>query len=305
MACFCLFVIASLALLAMNIQAQTARGASVPAKALPDSLKKMDIKDHFIPSSSKKAGTIHALKGHVVIVHKGTAKGYFGVKGDTIYENDSLNTLADSRCRIKLFTGDVVTLAPDTELSLDTYLDQGDQGKKTSLFSMLKGKAKFYALRLLRYKESKFRVKTPTAVAGVRGTKFILSVYEKGKEKQAGAPVLVADAGGHMATYLAKSGAGANGMCTDAFVKQGCILLNNVLICGGQMVKCGGPVQLMPEDLWNRLDCGIDPDKCQKPVGKGGAPPGSPRLPGMLEKGTDTTKKIEGFKRPGPDHGHT
>jgi hypothetical protein len=286
----------------MNLHAQTARGASVPAKALPDFLKKLDIKDHFVPSSSKKAGTIYALKGHVVIVHKGTAKGYFGVKGDTIYENDSLNTLANSRCRIKLFTGDVVTLGPDTELSIDTYFDQRDQGKKTSLFSMLKGKAKFYALRLLRYKKSKFQVKTPTTVGGVRGTKFILSVYQKRKEKRAGDPILLADVGGHMATYLAKSGARANGMCTDAFVKQGCILLNNVLACGGQMVRCGGPVQLMPEDLWNRLDCLIDPDKCQKgAVGKGGGPSETPRLPGMLEEETDITKTIEGFKtRPNP-----
>ena len=80
------------------------RGAGVPFEALPGELKGMEIKDYFVPSPSfKGVGVIHALNGHVVVIHKATGTAYFGREGDRVYENDSLTSLADSRCRIKFF----------------------------------------------------------------------------------------------------------------------------------------------------------------------------------------------------------
>ena len=180
MKCFkiglCFVMLLSLILIGPNIYAQSNRGASVPVDALPETFKEMEIKDYFIPTTQKKSGVIHALAGHVVVIHRATKDAYFGSPGDTLYENDSLNTLAKSRCRIRFFDEDVVTMAADTQFAIESFHDQRKTGKKRSLFSMLKGKAMSYAMRLFSYKETKFRLKTPTAVLGVRGTKFVASV---------------------------------------------------------------------------------------------------------------------------------
>lgn len=191
--------------------AATSRGAGIPADVLPKSLMGLDIKDYFIPSDFKDAGAIQAVRGHVVVVHKATRQAYFAMEGDRIFENDDIQTLAQSRCRIRLSDGDVVSMAPNSEFSVETYEDRREEGKKTTILGMLAGKVKFFALRLLRYKETRFAVRTPTAVVGVRGTKFGIHVYWEDEEETASRPILVADSGAGVATYLAKDDPEAGG----------------------------------------------------------------------------------------------
>ena len=302
---FCFIVLAGLTLASMNLNAQPARGGGVPQESLPESLKKFDIKDYFVSSTFKQAGAIQSLTGQVVVVHRATGEAYFGRRGDKIFENDSLSTLSDSRCRIKLLTKDVVTMAPDTEVSVDTFLDKKKEGKKTSFFSMVKGMAKFYALRLLRYRESKFNVKTPTAVVGVRGTEFILHVYPKGSEKIAGGPILVADSGDDIAFYLAARGSEKDSWCMDAFVNDGVVGFNSINVAEGNKSLCGGPPQGMSPDEWLRLNCHVDPDcpgKSSK-VGdvKSPKPPIDPTDPASEKNVQDI---LDGFKGHRPSHTH-
>ena len=100
-----------------SLFAQSPRGGGIPRDALPESLKGLDIKDYFISSTQKKVGVIHALSGTVVVRHRGTGEVYFGREGDTIFENDALNTLSGSRCRVRFLDEDVVTMAADTEFA--------------------------------------------------------------------------------------------------------------------------------------------------------------------------------------------
>jgi hypothetical protein len=204
----CSILLLSLALSGSNLSAQANRGADVPVNELPKELKGLKIKDHFVSTSLKKVGLIHALNGKVVVIHRGTREAYFGVAGDSVYENDSLNTLAHSRCRIKFIDEDVVTMAADTRLAVESFENRRKEGKKGSLFSMIKGKAMFYAMRLFSYKETTFRLKTPTAIVGVRGTKFGAHVYLVEEEKRSDAGIRVADGGNEVGPYLAQAGPG-------------------------------------------------------------------------------------------------
>jgi hypothetical protein len=86
---------------------------------------------------------------------------------------------------------------------------------------MLKGKAMFYAMRLLRYKESRVTVKTPTAVAAVRGTKFALHVFQLDEAKTARAGIRVADSGNAVGPYLAAAGSGGSNTGTIGTVGDG------------------------------------------------------------------------------------
>jgi len=203
-------------------QAETQRGAGVPPQALPETLQGIAVKDYFVPAPFKKVGIIQAMRGHVVVIHRASMDAYYGMPGDAIYENDSINTLADSRCRIKFFDDDVVSMGEDTEFSVESFQDQREEKKKSTLFSMLKGKVRIYALRLFRYRERNVRLKTPTAVVGVRGTKFGVHVYWVDDQAAADPGIQVADSGKEIALYLAKAEpAGKSKSYTDCFSEDG------------------------------------------------------------------------------------
>ncbi len=211
---------------------QSRRGFDLRGSEMPERLKNFDIKDYFIESEFKKAGVIHALNGRVVVVHKATREAFFGMEGDFVYENDSLETLDDSRCRVKLVNEDVMSMAPNTRIDLDKVTFKRE---KKSFFSMLKGKAMFYAMRLFSFKKSRMKVRTPTTVIGVRGTKFGTHVYWENKEGKAGG-VKLAYAGDRI--DLAELGPiGAGKSYTDCFSEDGYLDVNGKTIAPGQMYQ--------------------------------------------------------------------
>ena len=229
-----LFILAGLILLSSPLEAQENRGGGVPPETLSVSLKGLDIKDHFIASVSPRAGEIQALKGHVVIIHGETGIAFFGREGDVVYEKDTINTLENSRCQIKFSTEDVVKLGEDTEFGVESYIDDRTGGEKTSIFTMLKGKAKFYALRLLRYRKRTFEVKTPTAVVGVRGTKFGLHVYWEEDSKLGKGGIQVADNSKEIQNYMALlEPVDGKKSYTDSHCDEGEIDQNGLIIPAG------------------------------------------------------------------------
>jgi len=161
------------------------RGKSVAANLLPDELKSTKVDDYFVELKTSPVGSIQNATGHVVVLHKDTNRAYFAVTGDAVYQQDVFYTLHDSRCRIKFSTEDIITMGEDSKVVADEIVDDQVSKKKSSVISMLKGKAMFYVVRLFKYKTVSASVKSPTAVMGVRGTKFGVEVRKTG-EKVAG-----------------------------------------------------------------------------------------------------------------------
>jgi hypothetical protein len=222
------FLILCFVLTSTDLGAQVNRGAVVPDQALPGELKGVEIKDYFMPSSNKLVGVIHDLNGTVVVIHRATREAYFGRPGDAVFENDGLSTLADSRCRIKFSNDDVITMAQHSRLGVEEYVDQRKEGKKRSLFSMVKGKAMFYSMRLFRYKDAWFNLKTPTAIVGVSGTKFGAHVYYLDPEK-------MADSGNALSNYKAKAQPRENGRPVTVVANfDGQVDVNGIILNPGE-----------------------------------------------------------------------
>ncbi|MBN2437290.1 MAG: FecR domain-containing protein, partial [Deltaproteobacteria bacterium] len=233
----CLFLLLFAFLSITGLSAAVERGVQAPPGELPEDLKGLQISDHFLPAPTREIGVIHGLDGHMVVKHGATGKAYFAMAGDPLYEKDSLNTLAESKCRIRFTSDDVVSMGPDTTFSVDAYLDDRKEGKKTSFFSLLKGKAMFYAMRLFRYNKTDFNVKTPTAVMGIRGTKFGVHVYRIDGKKGADSGLLrVADSGNDIGSYLAQAGTGGGGQfVTLVGAADGTVLVNGQSLGPGQV----------------------------------------------------------------------
>jgi len=221
---------------ATDLFAQVNRGAGVLQETLPKELKGIEIKDYFVPSSFKKVAVIHALKGNVVVIHRSTNQAYFGKEGDTIYENDSLNTLVKSRCRLRFLGGDVATMASESNFCVERFSDL--MREKRSIFSMLKGKVLFYALRLFKHRKTRLTLKTPTAVMGIRGTKFGVNVYWEEEEKRSNGGVRIASRGKEIDDFLVQVGSGGGGKSfTDCFCEDGFLEVNGKTVGPGEMYR--------------------------------------------------------------------
>jgi hypothetical protein len=263
------------------------RGQGVTIKDLPQNLKGTDIKKYFVTSGRKKVGVIQTLNNHLVVIHRDSNTAYFGQEGDTIFENDALQTLSNSRCRIRFLGEDIVTLAPETEFRVDNYVDQKAEGKKRSLFSMVKGKALFYAMRLFRYRETRFRLKTPTAVVGVRGTKFGVHVFEKTAERgDTSDGIRVADGGKAVGPYLAAADSGNRSGTLVAVGSGGVVAGLGEAIAKGKILHAG--------DVWDSISnlVRFDPDAFNNIVESTRIEPkGKPALTGQKQKNAEDAAK--------------
>jgi hypothetical protein len=187
------------------VAAETLRGKVAPKSALPGELKNLDVKDYYIKASVPEAGVIQTVIGHVVVARGNLKQAYFAAAGDKFYEKDVVFTLKTSRCRFKLNNEDVVTMGENAKVGITSFVNNRKKQEKRSAFDMARGKAMFYTMRLLRYKNTSMTVSTPTAVAGVRGTKFGVEVIAVDETPAASLPLLVADLSDAGFRHLAQS----------------------------------------------------------------------------------------------------
>jgi hypothetical protein len=226
------------------------------ADTLPDELMGFTIRDAFVPLDSKPVGTIRALRGKLVVRHGRTFKAYYAKRGDRLYKHDILYTLKGARCRVQLVTADVITMAADTRISMDNVVDDRQKSKKSTRFSVLKGKAMFYVIRLFRYKTVAAEVRTPTAVCGVRGTKFGVKVSPADRTSAQARPLYLADASGTLPPGLLAQAAGEPQMETTVYGFDGQVSVTSTVdgttqtVGAGQNVVMGttggGPVVVTP-----------------------------------------------------------
>jgi FecR protein len=187
-----LLLIWALIVLAIPAWGAPARGKA-PIELIPSELKGLDIKDYYAGAGAKDAGVIQTVVGYVVVAREGLKQAYYAAAGDRLFEKDVIFTLKESRCRFQLKGQDVVTMGDNTRLGIKTAAENARTQTKQTVFSVLRGKAMFYAIRLFKYRNVSMEVETPTAVSGVRGTKWGVEVVDLAQKPLASLPILVAD----------------------------------------------------------------------------------------------------------------
>jgi hypothetical protein len=234
------------------------RGLAALNDNLPAELKGVTVQDSYTGSGANAIGEIQSVVGHVVVFREDKQYAYFAAPKDKLFERDVIYTLNASRCRFQLFSSDTATLSENTRILIKAYINNRSTGVKSTSFVMKKGKAIFYALRLFMYKGSSMEVETPTAVSGVRGTKWGVEVIES--KESASLPILVADASDLGAfRQLAQANTGGGGY-TIIHSFEGTVFVDSVppgqsiILQGGQSVIASGaglgnPYQTPPGTL--------------------------------------------------------
>jgi len=185
------------------------RGQGVTLDQLPEELRNLDIQKKFIPGQGVPIGKVRTIRGHLVVRHGNSPQAYFAARGDSLYAHDEIFTLSRSRCRIRYTTADIVTMGANSRIRVDEVVDDRKKRVKSTKMNMLRGKAMFYVMRLLKYNKVDTEVRTPTAVCGVRGTKFGVIVQKESDLLSMRMPLYLADASATpLSNLLADNGGG-------------------------------------------------------------------------------------------------
>jgi len=101
--------------------------------------------------------------------------------GKKVFPGDMIMTGDNSKARLMFTDNNVISLAPATQLEIQTYEFDEKTNKKVTVLSLGSGQVRNSLNQKYDGVKNRFQVKTPTAVAGVRGTDFIVN-YDKNVE---------------------------------------------------------------------------------------------------------------------------
>ena len=132
------------------------------------------IEDIFKPGLGAPVGRVQLVQGEVVLVHGDMLHGFRARRGLPLYKGDTIYTQEKGRMRFNLNDGSKLTLASKTKLVINRSIYKPKEKRRASFMGLNLGKARFWVKKMINFKRSAFKVKTPTAVCGVRGSDFII-----------------------------------------------------------------------------------------------------------------------------------
>ena len=134
------------------------------------------MEDRFKPGFGSPVGRIQAVVGEAVVMHKDKERAYRARIGLPLYKGDILVTLAGARMQLKLNDESIITMVSNTRLTINKSVFDRAKKRFVSFLKMNIGRARFYIRKVRNMRHPEYRVKTPTAVVGVRGSDFLSEV---------------------------------------------------------------------------------------------------------------------------------
>lgn len=128
-----------------------------------------------LPAQAAKVyGVLRVVKGKVMIQSPKKKKPKRARIGAKVFPKDIIITTKDSRAKVVMVDKNEINVSPDSKVVIQNY-EYTKSGKKNVLLNVIYGKVRNKVKQKYNGKTSKFQVKTPSAVAGVRGTDFLTS----------------------------------------------------------------------------------------------------------------------------------
>lgn len=129
-------------------------------------------------------GTVDALSGSASVTGQDGQSAALAV-GMRVYEGDTLTSARDGEVHIVTEDGGFVALRPDTVFRIDQYKAEGGDDDKTFM-SLLKGAMRSITGWIGKHDNAAYRLTTPTATVGIRGTDHEVVVVDKGDGDEPG-----------------------------------------------------------------------------------------------------------------------
>lgn len=122
----------------------------------------------------KPIGRVVALQGSVMVLHTDSPRSEPLQVQSPVYQDDLIQTLADSKAKLVLVDGTELTLGPEGALRLTAYVYTPRQEHQQSVLTLFFGVFRIVVEKLLPH--GTFEVQTSNAVAAIRGTDWMAQV---------------------------------------------------------------------------------------------------------------------------------
>ena len=123
-------------------------------------------------ADTSRVGTFKQVQGDI---HLGKEAGRASPQsGDALRAGDRVATGKDGAASVVLKDGTVLTLGPNTTADLSQFQFDTTTQEGNFVLELLQGSVRVVTGLLAKINPDRFKVKTPTAVVGVRGTDFIV-----------------------------------------------------------------------------------------------------------------------------------
>jgi hypothetical protein len=132
-------------------------------------------------------------------------------KGMEIGSGDTVQTNSDGRAQLRFSDGGYISLQPNTQFRVDEYKYEGKtDGNEKGHFSLLKGGLRAITGAIGHVNKSNYRVNTPVATIGIRGTEFLAQYNDKLLVKVGNGAVYMSNSTGDLVLFSGQSGEVSN-----------------------------------------------------------------------------------------------
>jgi hypothetical protein len=132
-------------------------------------------------SGTTEAATVAAVVGGAELQRAGGGEWQLVVVGSSLFAGDRVRTRPNSRLKLVFRDDSIVDVGPGTEVVVAGLLFNPDAGEYRTAIGVVTGKLRALVSEYYRAPNSRYEIETPTAVAGVRGTEFVV-FYEPNAE---------------------------------------------------------------------------------------------------------------------------
>ncbi len=136
----------------------------------------------FAVQAQTVQGVMMVVKGDIKVTGA-DGKIEAGKVGKKVSAGDTILAGADSRAKIVMADKNVINVSPDSKIVIEKYENDGKDKKNVEL-NVVYGKVRASVEQKYDGDKSKFNIKTPSAVAGVRGTDFLMGYNQGTKTAQ-------------------------------------------------------------------------------------------------------------------------
>ncbi|MDP2794819.1 MAG: FecR domain-containing protein [Sulfurisoma sp.] len=131
-----------------------------------------------VAMAAQQTGKVLAVSGKLSVQREGKVT-ILPVGGD-VYVGDALTTDTASQAQIRFNDEAIVALRPDTTFRVDEFAFKSAQEPERGLFSLVKGGFRTVTGLIGKTNRDSYRVTTPTATIGIRGTHYAVLLCDSG-----------------------------------------------------------------------------------------------------------------------------
>jgi hypothetical protein len=130
-----------------------------------------------VPADGPQIAQVKTVSGKVTILRDGTRRE--AKRGDTLFEKDTIATAAGGSVGITFNDNSVMSAGPNTEIALEEFRFDSSDFTGSMLTDMRKGTLSVVSGDIARTSPDAMKVKTSSAILGVRGTRFVIEASGK------------------------------------------------------------------------------------------------------------------------------